>query len=158
FRRGMTGMLLEQRRAADRRTSAGSTLPMISVVVPVRNEAAFLGRTLEQLLRQDYEPGRFEVLVADGGSTDGTPDPLRGMVAEHPTLRLLHNPRGWASAGRNVAIRAARGEVIVIVDGHCDLANPRYLRDLADAFARSGADCVGRPQPLDVGGASPVQR
>ena len=46
----------------------------------------------------------------------------------------------------------------MLVDGHCDLDNPRYLADLADAFAQSGAACVGRPQPLDVPGATPLQR
>jgi succinoglycan biosynthesis protein ExoA len=132
--------------------------PFISVVVPVRNEAAFIRATLAQLLRQHYDPGRFEVLVADGQSTDGTPDLVRELMEDFPNLRLLPNPRRWSSAGRNLGIRAARGDIILIVDGHCDLANPNYLRDLAEAFARSGADCLGRPQPLDVAGASTVQR
>jgi succinoglycan biosynthesis protein ExoA len=57
-----------------------------------------------------------------------------------------------------MAVRAARGDLLVVVDGHCELNNPRYLADLADAFARSGADCVGRPQPLDVTGATRLQR
>src|SRR5205814_886787 len=46
--------------------------PFLSVIVPVRNEAAFVGETLDQLLAQRYDPRRFEVLVADGGSTAGT--------------------------------------------------------------------------------------
>jgi succinoglycan biosynthesis protein ExoA len=132
--------------------------PFISVIVPVRNEGAFIRQTLEQLLDQDYDPESFEILVADGQSTDSTGAVVRQLAADHPNLRLLPNPRRWSSAGRNLGIRAARGEILVIVDGHCDLANPRYLRDLAEAFARSGADCVGRPQPLDVAGATPVQR
>jgi polysaccharide deacetylase family protein (PEP-CTERM system associated) len=44
------------------------------------------------------------------------------------------------------------------VDAHCDLENGSYLRDLAEAFDHSGADCVGRPQPLDVAAATPLQR
>ncbi len=47
---------------------------------------------------------------------------------------------------------------MLLIDGHCELNNPYYLRNLADAFAESGADCVGRPQPLDVTGANRVQR
>lgn len=139
-------------------TAAVGLPPYISVVVPVRNEARFLRRTLEELLAQDYPPDRFEVLVADGQSTDATPALVRALQFRHDNLRLLHNPRRWSSAGRNEAIRAARGELVAVVDGHCELDNPNYLRDLADAFARSGADCVGRPQPLDVSGATPVQR
>jgi succinoglycan biosynthesis protein ExoA len=133
-------------------------LPFISVVVPVRNEAAHLPATLAQLLGQDYPRDRFEVLVADGRSTDTTPDLVRALAARHPNLRLLDNPGRLSSAGRNRAIEAARGDIVVVIDGHCDLQNPHYLRDLAGAFDRSGADCVGRPQPLDLGQATPLQR
>jgi succinoglycan biosynthesis protein ExoA len=128
------------------------------VIVPVRNEEAFIGDTLEQLLNQRYGPERFEVLVADGGSTDDTRAVVAAMQREYPNLRLLANPDRWSSAGRNVAIRAARGDIVLLIDGHCEVDNPRYLADLADAFERSGADCVGRPQPLDVRGATRLQR
>jgi len=136
----------------------GTPWPFISVVVPVRNEERFLRGTLEQLLTQDYSPRRFEVLVADGRSTDGTRAIVRQLQGAHPNLRLLDNPGLLSSAGRNVAIRAAGGDLIVIVDGHCDLENGRYLRALAEAFAESGAACIGRPQPLDVTTATPLQR
>lgn len=136
----------------------GPPLPFISVIVPVRNEAAFIRNTLDQLLHQNYDPDAFEILVADGQSTDGTRALVRSLAADHSNLRLLPNPRLWSSAGRNVALSQARGDVVVIVDGHCDLNNPNYLADLADAFARSGADCIGRPQPLDVTDATLLQR
>jgi succinoglycan biosynthesis protein ExoA len=132
--------------------------PFISVIVPVRNEAAFIRRTLEHLLAQDYDPRRFEVLVADGRSEDATRDIVRAIQEVHPNLRLLDNPRRLSSAARNAGIRAACGDILVIVDGHCELDNRGYLRDLADAFERSGAACVGRPQPLDVSAATPLQR
>jgi succinoglycan biosynthesis protein ExoA len=132
--------------------------PFISVIVPVRNEAAFIAGTLRQLLTQDYDPRQFEVLVADGGSTDSTGEIVAALQRRHANLRLLANAGGWSSAGRNVAIQAARGDIIVLVDGHCDLDNARYLSNLADAFEESGAACVGRPQPLDVPGATPLQR
>jgi succinoglycan biosynthesis protein ExoA len=130
----------------------------VSVVVPVRNEAAFIRGTLEQLLSQVYDPRRFEVLVADGRSDDATREIVRDMQERHSNLRLLDNPRHLSSAGRNAGIRAGRGEILVVVDGHCELDNPHYLRDLADAFDRSGAECVGRPQPLDVSNATTVQK
>ncbi len=134
------------------------TAPFISVVVPVRNEELFLGGTLEQLLGQDYPPERFEVLVADGGSTDRTREVALAFGAAHANVRLLENPAQWSSAGRNAGIRASRGDLVVVIDGHCDVNNPQYLTELAHAFATSGADAVGRPQPLDVEGASPLQR
>src|SRR5262249_21887905 len=124
----------------------------------VRNEAACIRKTLGALLQQEYDPERFEVIVADGQSTDATRDIVRSMQARHANLRLLGNPRRWSSAGRNVAIRAARGELVVVVDGHADVETPHYLANLAEAFARSGADCIGRPQPLDIADATPLQR
>ena len=93
--------------------------PFISVIVPVRNEERFIADTLGQLFRQEYDPGRFEVLVADGGSTDQTRAVVNALRDRHPNLRLLDNPRRWSSAGRNVAVRASRGDVVLLVDGHC---------------------------------------
>ena len=132
--------------------------PFISVIVPVRNEAAFLADTLHQLLEQSYDRGRFEVIVADGRSTDDTRTIVAALQSRYANLHLLDNPRQWSSAGRNAAVRAARGEIILLVDGHCDLRNPHYLLHLAEAFTESCADCVGRPQPLDVTGATDLQR
>jgi succinoglycan biosynthesis protein ExoA len=57
-----------------------------------------------------------------------------------------------------VALNAARGEIVLVVDGHCDLDDPQHLHKLAEAFDASGADCIGRPQPLDVRNATPLQR
>lgn len=131
--------------------------PFISVIVPVRNEAQFLGTTLKQLLGQKYSPSCYEVLVADGESSDGTTEIVRAFAETHANLRLVRNKRVWSSAGRNEALSVARGEIIVIVDGHCEIGSEHYLEELADAFERSGADCIGRPQPLDVASASPLQ-
>ena len=132
--------------------------PFVSVLVPVRNEAVFITETLRQLLDQEYDPARFEVIVADGASTDSTRDLVRALQARHPNLHLVDNPTLWSSAGRNAALEVARGDIIVLIDGHCDLGNRRYLVDLVDAFERSGADCVGRPQPLDVSLATTLQQ
>src|SRR5262249_17948840 len=130
----------------------------ISVIVPVRNEAAFIERTLEQLLSQNYDRERFEVIVVDGESTDATREIVAGMLPAHSNLKLLRNPRRLSSAARNIGIRESRGELLVVIDGHSDVDNPNYLRDLADAFDRSCADCLGRPQPLDVAGANSLQQ
>ena len=140
------------------RSAAGCGLPFVSVVVPVRNEARFIEGTIGQLVAQDYPADRFEILVVDGRSTDGTRELAEALAEAHPNLRVLDNPQRLSSAARNVGIRHARGEFIVVVDGHCELEGRGYLRNLAEAFRESGADCLGRPQPLDVTAASPLQR
>ncbi len=132
--------------------------PFISIVMPVRNEALFIGKTLHAFLHQDYPTDRYEILVVDGESTDETPKIVQLLQASHPNIKLFANPKKLASAARNIGVHNARGELLAIVDGHCDVSDPAYLRHLADAFERSGADCLGRPQPLDVTGASTLQR
>jgi len=137
--------------------AAADTAPLVSVVMPVRNEAPHIERLLAQLVAQRYDPSRFEILVVDGESDDGTPELVAAFAERHPQVRLLRNPRRWSSAARNLGIRAARGAIVVIVDGHCELDGDQFLASLVDAFTRSDADCLGRPQPLDLAGASRFQ-
>jgi succinoglycan biosynthesis protein ExoA len=149
------------RRQDSRASTDGVDALFITVVVPVRNEAKFIARTLAQLVAQDYPPERFEILVVDGESTDGTPGIVGQFIeraAPSPSVRLYANPKRLGSAARNVALRHARGDVVVIIDGHCELDDEHYLSKLAGAFERSGADCIGRPQPLDIAGATRLQR
>jgi polysaccharide deacetylase family protein (PEP-CTERM system associated) len=134
------------------------TTPFVTVVVPVRNEEKFLEATLQSLLVQNYPSDRYEIIVADGQSEDGTVAVVERLQVEHSNLRLLFNPRRLSSAARNLGIRLGRGEYILVVDGHCEIRNPDYLRQMVEVFERHGVESVGRPQPLDVTGASAVQR
>ena len=132
--------------------------PFVTVVVPVRNEAACIERTLTRLAGQQYDPNRFEIIVADGGSTDATVPIVRRLQAQHTNIRLFYNPKRLSSAARNLGVRHGRGDIFVVIDGHCDIADPEYIAKAVSAFDRSGADCLGRPQPLEIGNASPVQQ
>ncbi|MCS6866857.1 MAG: glycosyltransferase family 2 protein [Gemmataceae bacterium] len=133
-------------------------MPTISVVVPVRNEARSIEPTLRALLTQDFPPHEFEVIVADGASTDDTVPIVRRLQGEFANLKLVFNPGRLASCGRNTAIRHATKDVVVIVDGHCHIPSRDYLQNVATAFATSGADCLGRPQPLEIANATPFQQ
>ena len=130
----------------------------VSVVIPVRNEEKFIAGTLDGLLAQDYPDDAFEILVADGESTDATPRIVEQYAAKDPRIRLLRNPKRWSSAARNVGVRASRGDVVVVVDGHCQFEDNRYLRHLVEVLRRHDVDCVGRPQPLDIAGGSLLQQ
>jgi len=138
-------------------TQEGSPL-FVSVIVPVRNEARFIEATLTQLVSQDYPADRFEVIVVDGESTDGTPALVAKFAAAHCNVRLLSNPKRLSSAARNIAVREARGDVVLLIDGHCDLQGNGYLSELAAAFQKSDADCLGRPQPQDISNPTALQR
>src|SRR5438034_21984 len=101
--------------------------PFISVLVPVRNESRFIASTLLKLLHQRYDSSRYEVIVADGESDDDTREQVRFLQLRYPNLYLVANPGIWSSAGRNAVLEAARGEIVVVIDGHADLDNPDYL-------------------------------
>lgn len=133
-------------------------MPRVSIIVPVRNEAAHLRRALEGLLAQDFPQNEYEVLVIDGASEDGTADIVRDLQRSAPNLFLFHNPKRLSSSARNIGVRQSRGELLVIVDGHCDIGTSQYVRNLVDAFDQSGADTLGRPQPLRAGEGTPFQQ
>lgn len=132
--------------------------PFITVVMPVHNEARFIADTLGQLREQDYPKDRFEILVADGMSDDGTRDIVTRIADEDERVRLLDNPKKRSSSGRNVGFRAGQGDLFVVVDGHCHIPDDQFLRNIAECFEKSGADCLGRPQPLDPPGLTPFQK
>lgn len=133
-------------------------LPFITIVLPVFNEAETISTTLRQLLQQDYPADLFEVIVCDGGSADDTRCIVDMMAAVDGRVHLRNNPGRRSSSGRNVGFRCGRGDVFVVVDGHCFIPSECWLHNVADAFMQSGADCLGRPQPLDPPGISSFQQ
>jgi len=118
--------------------------PLVSIVLPCRNEQGYIEACLQSALDQDPPEGGSEILVADGMSTDGTREYLRQIAKEHPQIRLLDNPGRIVSTGLNAAIRAARGEIIVRMDAHTVYARD-YVRQCLSVMKETGADNVGGP-------------
>ncbi|MEM2936003.1 MAG: glycosyltransferase, partial [Candidatus Bathyarchaeia archaeon] len=87
--------------------SAKDFQPVVSVVVPVRNGEATIGRLLDSLLEVDYDRGKVEVLVVDGNSTDKT----REIVSKYPVELLTEEGQGL-NAARNTGIRNSGGKII----------------------------------------------
>ena len=117
-------------------------LPLVSVIIPCRNEAPYLARCLDSVLASDYPPERMEVLVAEGRSEDATRLVLERYAARDGRVRLVDNPEKITPFALNRAIRAARGEVIVRMDAHATVASD-YVRLGVEHLASSGADNVG---------------
>ena len=89
--------------------------PLISIVVPLLNEEPYIEGLARSLLELDYPKERFEIIMADGGSTDRTLEVLARINADG-RIRVLDNPGRTAPAALNVAISEARGEIITRVD------------------------------------------
>src|SRR6516165_6541274 len=107
---------------------------LVSVIVPVRNEASNIRRTLDGLRAQQFDPNQFEVIVVDGESEDATTTIVTEVRAAFPNLHLYSNPKRLSSAARNVGIQNSRGRYVVIIDGHCENSDPQYLANLVCAF------------------------
>ncbi len=124
----------------------GSERPFVSIIMPVRNESRFIDRCLGAVLAQDYPPELLEVLVVDGMSVDDTRERVRriGDATQQPQIRLLDNPGQIAPYALNIGLGAARGEVIVRVDGHCEIASD-YVSRSVEALTDHEAGCVGGP-------------
>jgi len=125
----------------------------VSVVLPVLNEERHIEACLRSVLEQDYPPERYEVIVADGGSTDRTREIVAAVAARDPRVLLIDNPGRLQAAGLNRAILASRGDVIARQDGHAEWASDHLSRSVA-LLLRSGADNVGGRQEAVGDGAS----
>ena len=122
--------------------------PTVSVVVPVRDEAAHLERTVASVLAQDY-PLPFDVCLAVGPSRDGTEDVAAAIAARDRRVRVVPNSSGRTPAALNTAIAATDGEVVVRVDAHAELP-AGYIRRAVETMRTTGAVNVGGVQ-LAVG-------
>ncbi|MGB8649016.1 MAG: glycosyltransferase [Anaerolineae bacterium] len=110
----------------------------VSLIVTVKNEAGSLPRLLDSVLAQTRRPD--EVIIADGGSTDGTRAVLAAYAARLPLI-VLDCPGANISQGRNAAIARARGPIIASTDAGVRL-DPRWLAQILAPFD---------PRPPDAG-------
>jgi len=102
-------------------------MPEISVVIPTYNRLEELAHVVPTLLAQDLPRDRFELLVCDSNSSDGTAEYLAGVTAEHANVRHLPGAYTGRAAARNAGIHAARGEIVLFNDSDI-LASPDLLR------------------------------
>lgn len=112
--------------------------PFVSVIVPVYNDRARIVRCIEAVLGQVYQRSRYEVIVVDNGSTDGTPS----LVARQPVSLLQETGIRSSYAARNRGLREARGAVIAFTDADCTPA-PRWLEAGVCALETHHADLAG---------------
>ncbi|MGK7346824.1 MAG: glycosyltransferase [Candidatus Nitrospinota bacterium M3_3B_026] len=116
--------------------------PFVSVIVPVRNGEGRLENLLRSLDGQDYPRDRYEVIVADGRSEDRTVE-----IAKSFGAKVVDNPKRVQGAGRNLAIAAARGDIIAFSEDDCVLP-PGWIRAGVEHLMRE-------PDVAGLGGPTP---
>jgi GT2 family glycosyltransferase len=116
--------------------------------MPIRDEEHSIGRSLGSVLGQTYPPDRYEVIIADGMSTDRTRGIIDAVVEDRrragstPRVEVIDNPERIVPTALNRAIARARGDLVVCVGGHSELA-PDYLAACVRVVEETGAEVVG---------------
>ena len=116
----------------------------ISYIMPIRNESQHIDRAINSILRQDHIGIDFEIIVADGMSTDNTRMVIQELMASEKRIKLIDNPEKIVSSGFNRALSISKGYYIIRLDGHAFLSYD-FLRNCLAQFKQTNADCVGGP-------------
>lgn len=118
--------------------------PLVSVIIPCRNEEKTIHLVLEALFEQSFPLQNMEIVIADGLSTDGTRRAIHAFSEAQPALfmRLVDNPKQIIPTGLNTAIKASKGELIVRMDAH-SLPNQDYVQRCYNAHQEGKAENVG---------------
>lgn len=129
----------------------------VLVVIPTLNEVRHIEGVVHSLRADLPRDARVDIVVADGGSTDGTVALVQALAATDPTLHLLANPQRIQSAAVNLAVQrhGADAEVLVRCDAHAHYPTG-FIRRLLDTLDRTQAEAV--VVPMDSAGHSCFQR
>lgn len=110
---------------------------LISIIIPVYNVSGYLRRCLDSILKQTYS--RFEVILVNDGSTDGSALICQEYVDQDSRVRLVHQENQGPSAARNRGLQLAQGEYVTFIDSD-DFVEEAYLELLYRSLVKNGAD------------------
>lgn len=118
--------------------------PNVTMILPVRNEGEKIRLALTSLLNQDFPFHQFEVIIADGNSTDNTKNIVEEFRKNHPNIFLIENKNEIVPSGMNLALKQALGDFIIRIDGHC-IIDQHYVQNCVNHLMKDGVDGVGGP-------------
>ncbi|ODN30243.1 glycosyltransferase family 2 protein [Fervidobacterium thailandense] len=115
--------------------------PLVSVILPTYNEARTVERSLVSLLEGSYS--NLEVLVVDGGSTDGTLDLVQAIASRYPgKVLILRNEKRYTPHALNIGIKNAKGKYIMIASAHA-MYSENYIQECVRVLEEGRADVAG---------------
>jgi succinoglycan biosynthesis protein ExoA len=115
---------------------------MISVVCPCLNEKKYISLVLDFFVNS--QPDDKELILVDGGSDDGSIAIIEAYMKKYDNISLLRNPNKYVPYALNMAIRKAKGDIIIRLDAHTEYAND-YFTQIIKCFEETRADIVGGP-------------
>jgi len=117
--------------------------PLVSIVMPVMNEALFLDAGLCAVQKQTFPGGSIEIFVVDGGSTDNTVACAEAFSRKDKRVRVISRGRLNCPQAMNAGIEQSRGKYVAKIDGH-GCVNERFIETAVAAMeANNGIHCVG---------------
>ncbi len=119
-----------------------NNVPIVSIIIPCRNEEKFIDKCLDSIISQNYSRGRLEILVVDGRSEDETRKIVAEYTSKYQFIKLLDNSAKITPVAMNIGIRKARGDVIILVNAH-SILDRNFLRYSIEYLVKTGADAVG---------------
>jgi len=142
---GLRQLLRKLRKESGKKAefSSEGNLPLVSVIVPVKDEERVIGRLLDALLRLDYPKERSEIIIVEDGSKDKTLEICQKYVDQHSShIKLFHREisNGKPSA-LNYALKKARGEILALFDADC-VPNSDVLLRAVECFKDSSTVAV----------------
>ncbi len=133
------------RRPQGKKRKGGSEMketPMISIIVPVKNEEKVIGRLLQALVQLQYPSAKKEIIVVDDESDDGTAELCNQYASRYPYIRVFHRPVSTTKAAAlNFGVRHARGQIIATFDAD-SVPEPDALVAVVKYFADSQVAAV----------------
>jgi len=129
----------------------------VSIVIAVYNEIKFIRKCLDSLINNDYPKDNVEILIFDGGSTDGTLEILKEYEMKYKFIKIFNNPKRFQVYALNEGIRKAKGEIIIRCDAHAEY--PReYIKTLVEFHKKNLADNIGGVLEVLPGGDTLVAK
>ena len=105
----------------------------VSVIITCFNEEKNIQECLNTLVNQTYAYDKYEIIVADGGSKDGTQSIVKEFMQAYRKINLIVEPKKGTAAGRNAGIKAAKHDYIAFIDADCE-APRNWLETLVEQY------------------------
>ena len=121
----------------------GNTI-YVSVIVPCYQEENHIRKFVEDFYKQNFGELEVELIVADGGSCDGTLTSLEMLCQKYESLKVINNLKRIVSTGLNLAVAASRGAIIIRMDVHTEYSGD-YIVACVETLIDSNAQCAGGP-------------
>lgn len=122
------------------------TIPFVSALLVTRNEEDYIRMSLMSLINQTYPHDKYEIIIVDGNSSDGTLDIILQLRNKYNSqsfkIKLIRNPQKILATGWNLAIKSAKGDYVVRIDAH-SVVESDFIEKNVETIQRVDAVCVG---------------